>query len=264
MEAKEIINELYKTELEYNHLRRVNGDTFPIAQCPINLEIVDKKESKDIYREEVQIKNVVEKNCKRVVVIARAGCGKTTFCKQYTHLSQNSNDFTFTGQVIHIPLRKLKNFSQEGKIYNLFDVFVNEFFSQESDKVGIRLAEELFSDYKENKNKYLFLLDGLDEVDQDIIRDSSHSMHNCLMDLLKPSAEHYLIVTTRPYISLKDYKFSLELEIIGLDYDEIEEYINTFVRKDLRQKILEYKNFYYDKNSLMRTPIFFRYNLHLL
>jgi hypothetical protein len=132
---------------------------------------------------------------RRILIRGRAGVGKTTLCKKFVH------DFIHHGmwkglfdRILWIPLRNIKKVSKEG--YNLEGLFLQEYFSQ--NPKGKDLAHELWVALDATEyNRTVLLLDGLDEVSNDL--DEGSKMFNLLQSLLNlPTA----IVTSRPHRSL--------------------------------------------------------------
>ncbi|KAK4061218.1 uncharacterized protein Triagg1_10390 [Trichoderma aggressivum f. europaeum] len=238
-------------------IERLSGDLLSMDQCYINLVVVEQRDqdarrSKGGYgttspfslfnrqkvetpEKAIQVKletifnqrrgrdgNLIQP--RRIMIRGRAGVGKTTLCKKIIHeftrgtWSEWNNLFD---RVLWVPLRNLKlKERREIAGYNFEQLFAHEYFSLSSEKA--EFARELFLAYElelETKSsRTLFLLDGLDEVSQDI---GEGSMSDFLNELLK---QPNIIVTSRPSGKML-LGMDLELETIGFYPDQVKDYI---------------------------------------
>ncbi|KAI9764082.1 MAG: hypothetical protein M1840_008886 [Geoglossum simile] len=115
----------------------------------------------------------------------------------------------------------LKRRTAEG--YNLEDLFYYEYFSEQGHDDGRRLAKELWRTLKNTSSgKTLFVLDGLDEVSEDLRHDDD--MFCFLGEFLN---QLNVIITSRPYANLPAglSAFDLELETIGFYPDRVNDYL---------------------------------------
>ncbi|KKP06021.1 peptidase C14 [Trichoderma harzianum] len=235
-------------------IERLSGDLLPMDQCYINLAVVEQRGQKEgngkaspfslFHRQRVetpdeaiqaQLETIFNERGgrdgktiqpRRILIRGRAGVGKTTLCKKIVHeftqgtWSEWNNLFD---RVLWVPLRNLK-LKERCEIagYNFEQLFAHEFFSLSSEKSTF--ARELFLAYEleleTNNSKTLFLLDGLDEVSQDL---SEGSMSSFLQELLK---QPNIIVTSRPSSTMPP-GLDLELETIGFYPDQVKNYIET-------------------------------------
>ncbi|KAI3316942.1 hypothetical protein HD806DRAFT_400081 [Xylariaceae sp. AK1471] len=236
--------------LEKLGIERLSGALLPMDRCYINLSIVEKprdksgtlnNEDRHMPQEDPEIelstlfspRNPREaQNAdkaqndpvipRRILIRGRAGVGKTTLCKRIVY------EFTYKKiwcdlfkDVLWVPLRNLKLGGRRsaGK-YSFKWLFQHEYFSQSLEPK--ELADALCDDLTVSKYKYVFILDGLDEVSQDLDDDMSK-----LLDTLLNQPN--VIITSRPGASLPrtlDH-LDLELETIGFYPNQVEAYIGS-------------------------------------
>ncbi|KAL6231121.1 hypothetical protein BDW75DRAFT_233868 [Aspergillus navahoensis] len=234
-------------------IERLSGDLLPMDRCYINLAIVERlavnasraEEKKASQKTspfsllarlkteppdkaiEVILPSLFEprqardgeyRRPSRILIRGRAGVGKTTLCKKLIH------DFTYGemwqglfDRVLWVPLRNLKR--RRSSEYNLRSLFHDEYFSQH--RKGKNLAEALWCTLEDSKSeRTLFILDGLDEVSQDLYGD----MLCFFKELLD---QPNIIITSRPHAILptgtKDV--DLQLETIGFYPDQLKAYV---------------------------------------
>jgi len=131
---------------------------------------------------------------RRIFIGGRAGVGKTTLCKKIVYefskgaLGKWNELFE---RVLWVPLRNLKLPERcSMPKYTFEDLFSHEFLLPAN---GQNLAGVLFRALNAKSSKTLFLLDGLDEVAQDLTGDGG--MPRFLTDLL---GQPNVIITSRP------------------------------------------------------------------
>lgn len=242
-------------------IERLSGDELPLDQCYINLAIVEQpktirdrsmetskgsltNQSSPFSRsaqlnietldESLQVglptlfdprrKGNVWTKPRRIFIRGRAGVGKTTLCKKIVsdfidgNLTQWRNLFN---RVLWVPLRHLK-LDERRRVagYNFRHFLSHEYFSRPDDRPD--LANALSDALKAERSKTLFILDGLDEVSQDL---SSHSdMFRFIKELL---GQPNVIITSRPSGKLPFdlHDLDIELETVGFSPDQVNEYL---------------------------------------
>ncbi|CAM4946034.1 unnamed protein product, partial [Rotaria socialis] len=226
------------------------AESFPIEESYISLAIVDSKEQQgkekklrdanqqetimatfeDIYgvKTPINVKdifNTCKESGRKVLVFGRAGIGKTTFCRYVSHQWAKSALWPEYNLVVLISLRSLteNRYSPlpSGKSYSLVDIVAKECFSHDiSEEDKSLLREQL------NKRTVLWLLDGYDEIVQNV---PSH-LQRVFEQLLNTS--HH-IVTSRPYFNTLSR--SVRVEIVGFTDGNISKYVEVFFNQ-LRDK----------------------------
>ncbi|KAI9037821.1 NACHT domain-containing protein [Aspergillus affinis] len=225
-------------------IERLSGDLLPMDRCYINLAIIEHSAENNSHGKgeyiarkaspfslHARLKTETPDKAIKVTLPTLfesrkskdAGVGKTTLCKKIVH------DFTYKGmwrdlfdRVLWVPLRNLKREERRQlSAYKFGSLFHDEYFSQHAE--GRNLAEELWSALRDTKSrKTLFILDGLDEVSQDL----GEHMRTFFKELL---GQPNVIITTRPYAILphrtKDIDIDLELETIGFYPDQVKAYV---------------------------------------
>ncbi|KAJ0297157.1 hypothetical protein Brms1b_013630, partial [Colletotrichum noveboracense] len=272
-------------------IKRLSGEELPMDQCYINLAIVEQAQAKMPSQDELEAKNSAPKSSpssllrrlrvetlsdhyqvqlkdlfsqrirsdgteilpRRVLIRGRAGVGKTTLCKKMVH------NFVASGmwrdlfdRVLWVPLRNLKERPASG--YNLERFLFDEFFRLQGDESGELFAKETKKGLKHNRT--LFILDGWDEVNQIATANSDMSRFLCDELLRQPN----IIITSRPYASIptRDQPIDLELETIGFNPTQVDEYIEKTHDKTDAKTVDEIKAFLQRHElvrSLVRIPI---------
>ncbi len=244
-DVKEALHQYYKDELK---IERISGEELKLKDCYINLAIVESaaqravdkaklKEQAKFYRpssyeeikqtnllEQIQLEKLFDKHklrngqngvAKCVLILGRAGSGKTTLSKKLVHFHKKG---LWQGQfdvVLWLPLRQLKTYGA----YNLKDLLERKYFSQQNEKAQF-FAEQL----SRHTDKILLILDGLDEVATELGKKTP------LGDFLKYLlAQPHVIVTSRPagVDTSKLEKFDLELETIGFSQENVRQYVKA-------------------------------------
>ncbi|RDW68191.1 hypothetical protein BP5796_08848 [Coleophoma crateriformis] len=269
-------------------IERISGDPLPMDQCYLNLAIIERSKEKATYEQkspfalfarlkvhevdtnaQVTLRSLFNRRKlptgetitpKRILIQGDAGIGKTTLCKKivydYIHNDMWRQSFDY---LLWVPLRQLK-----GKVeptYNSQTLCHQTFFSTNlyGDVLARTLAEFIDSPNSTAENpRVLFLLDGLDEVSDEI---DSGKNNTCIGSfirnlLLKPN----VIMTSRPDRFNRAYlgSLDLELETIGFNQDQVAKYIdNRRIVKEL--ETAEQIKAFLAKNPLMqglvRIPI---------
>ncbi|KAI0506636.1 ARM repeat-containing protein [Xylaria bambusicola] len=233
----EIANRYMRTvcySQEYLRIERFSGDPLPMDRCYINLEIVQRQESSfslisqmevEKFHEEssITLPTLFEPGKRRIMIHGRAGVGKTTLCKKivYDFIYGNLWSDLFDW-VLWIPLRNLKlEERRRSAEYNFQDLFRHEYFAQHPKRD--KLVNALWTALDKTKGaRILFILDGLDEVSQDL----EGSMLRFLQELLN---QPNIIVTARPHARLPPniIPIDCELDTIGFYPDQIKLYMEN-------------------------------------
>jgi hypothetical protein len=230
---------------------RLSGDPLPLDQCYINLAIVEQS-GQDASRSkkgdatsspfslfarqkvetpdktiQVELATIFnqrkgrdgrEIQPRRILIRGRAGVGKTTLCKKIVREFTQGTWVEWNqlfDRILWVPLRNLKLEERRRESgYDFARLFRDEYFTLPNKRSD--LAEELS---RALGTKTLFLLDGLDEVSQDLTGDGS--MSRFLKKLLK---QPNVIITSRPSAKPPP-DLDLELETIGFYPDQVKAYI---------------------------------------
>ncbi|KAM4065654.1 HEAT repeats domain-containing protein [Hirsutella rhossiliensis] len=137
--------------------------------------------------------------------------------------------------------------------YNFEDLFYHEYFSGEGHDDGRRLARELWRTLKDDDSgRTLFILDGLDEVSQDIGGDND--MSRFLAQLLyQPN----VVITSRPNANLPSLRdIDLDLETVGFYPDQVKAYLDADPK--IKPRANEVRSFLQEHwliEGLVRIPI---------
>ncbi|KAJ0304363.1 hypothetical protein Brms1b_011261 [Colletotrichum noveboracense] len=272
-------------------IKRLSGEELPMDQCYINLSIVEQVQAKKPSQDEgeakdsapksspfslfarlnietssdksqVQLKDLfsqrkrtdgTEISPRRILIRGRAGVGKTTLCKKMVHEFVGGGMWRdLFDRVLWVPLRNLKERPAPG--YNLERFLFDEFFRLQGDKPGKLFAEETSKALKDNRT--LLILDGWDEVNQIATANTDMSRFLCDELLRQPN----IIITSRPYASIpvQGQPIDLELETIGFNLTQVDEYIEKTHDKTDTMKVDEIKTFLQRHElvrSLVRIPI---------
>jgi HEAT repeat protein len=242
--------------LQENRMKRLVNEakSVPIEQNYINLAIVETKEQQEnekklkrqdeenkseqdqdpknhnkgilgtfeeIYgaKTSIDVTNIFDKckdKTKKVLILGRAGIGKSTFCQYVTYRWAKGDLWSQYELVILIRLRKLTDSRYlSGENYSLVDLVKKEYFSFDD------LSDEAKQHFKQqcDTGKVLWILDGYDEFVQNIpekLRDT----FNYVLEM-----QHH-ILTSRPYAVALSY--DVKMEITGFTNENITTYVEHF------------------------------------
>ena len=264
-------------------IERLSGESLSMEQCYINLAIVEQLNQNVNHttqqsfplslrarlRVQTPAKNIqIELPAlfdqrqgrngnilqpRRILIRGRAGVGKTTLCKKIVHEFTHGTWSEWTklfDRILWIPLRRLKlKERRRASEYTFFHLVNHEYFSLLYDRRD--LARAMSDCLEETKSsRTLFLLDGLDEVSQDLSDECA--MSSFLKALLN---QPNVIITSRPY-SKPPAGLDLELETIGFNPDQVNEYLaNTLTDIQNMDQIKLFLRQHQLIQDLVRIPI---------
>ena len=234
--------------LEYQRNSRIERIMNPtkflsIEQSYINLAIVETTEQQEkerklrdaqnngaiigtfeqIYgvKSVIDVKDIFNKckdQTKNILVLGRAGIGKSTFCQYVAYKWATGAIWSQYDLLVMIPLRSLTESRYPplppGTNYTLIDLVKKEYFGYGLSEKDDELLREQFG-----KSRILWLLDGYDEIVQNV---PGHLKY--VFEQLLKTPHH--IITSRPYLNTLSY--TVQLEITGFTDDNIAEYVKQF------------------------------------
>ncbi len=247
-------------------IQRVSGSQESLADCYINLAIVEsqaqQKKDKDELKKQavtferlpsserqrleatnpnklIALEKLFEKQKlrdgsegipKRILIQGRAGIGKTTLCKKLVYeYHQNGLWQEQFESVLWVPLRHLKTHAPK----RLDDLLCTKYFiNQESSE-----AQALSKVFHAHKDKVLFILDGLDEVVGEL--NEGGPLNDFLQMLLNQT---HVVITSRPAgVDTKLLgQLDLELETVGFSPDNVQAYIEKYVPASNQAEIQQF------------------------
>ncbi|KAK2750099.1 hypothetical protein FQN57_004591 [Myotisia sp. PD_48] len=240
--AKEFLSKMPKSDNTKYYFKgdrlkieRLSGALLNMAQCYINLTIIEHKYERRRQSQlnasksdRISLLSLFDErkpgdktvSPQRIFIRGCAGVGKTTLCKKIVH------DYYLKGMwkqrfdsILWVPLRRLKIRSRKNEYKDLGDMFRGEYYSHPNGKI---LATHLWEILRSpiHSRRILFLLDGVDEISHQLNDETDTS--RLLNELLEWPQ---VIVTSRPLgVSLLK-NFDIELETVGFESDQVDEYI---------------------------------------
>ncbi|CAF3582763.1 unnamed protein product, partial [Rotaria socialis] len=182
-------------------------------------EIIGTYEEIYGHKTSIDVKNIFQQckdQIKKVLILGRAGIGKSTFCQYVTYRWAKGEVWSEYELLILIRLRKLTSSRYPpGKKYSPINLLEKEYFPCED------LSAEQIQHFKElcKNHQVLWILDGYDEFAQHIPEQ--------LEDVFKHVREaQHNILTSRPYAIKSSY--DVKLEITGFTNDNIVKYVEQF------------------------------------
>ncbi|CAF4066868.1 unnamed protein product, partial [Rotaria magnacalcarata] len=182
-------------------------------------EIIGTYEEIYGHKTSIDVENIFQQckdQIKKVLILGRAGIGKSTFCEYVTYQWAKGELWSEYKLVILIPLRMLTSSRYPpGKKYSPINLLEDEYFLYED------LSAEQIQHFKElcKNHQVLWILDGYDEFAQNIPEQ--------LEDVFKHVREaQHNILTSRPYAIRSSY--DVKLEITGFTNDNIVKYVEQF------------------------------------
>ncbi|RCI11752.1 hypothetical protein L249_7674 [Ophiocordyceps polyrhachis-furcata BCC 54312] len=266
-------------------IERLSGETLQMAQCYINLAVIQRQRDQNEPSENSPFSLFARLNVetpdetaqvdlaaifddrqgriirpRRILIRGSAGVGKTTLCKRMVH------DFTHDvksglhrswnklyDRLIWIPLRRLKTTLDRPDRCNFEDVFYDLYFSDKEPDRGRYLARQLWRNLdRRGRDRTLFILDGADEIADDL-----HGCNNKSEFLQNLFKKDNVIITSRPYFTMPVLRdVDLELETVGFFPDQVKEYVKTtFNDQAITSDIENFLNTHSLVEGLMRIPI---------
>ena len=247
--SMELIEPIKQKYLRKSQIKRIVNEekSFPIEQSYINLAIVETKEQlekerklaqqsqekktqlndgilgtfEEIYGVKASIDVVdiftkCEDSTRKVLVLGRAGIGKSTFCQYITYRWAKGEIWSEYELVVLIQLRSLTNNRYPpGKRYLPVDLVEKEYFPCDD------LSNQERQRFKEKclKGQVLWILDGYDEF----VQNTPEQLRDVFSHICE--TQHH-ILTSRPYAILSPY--DVKVEIIGFTDDNITNYVEQF------------------------------------
>ena len=229
--------------LRNSRIQRIlnSSQSVSIEDSYINLSIVDTKEQQqkekklrdthnnatiintfeEIYgtKTAIDMKDLFQTckdQMKQVLVLGRAGIGKSTFCRYAAYQWANRAIWSEYDLVLLLPLRFLTTDRYPpGTNYTLVDLVKREYlFNQVLSEKERQILTVPF-----DKSKVLWLLDGYDEIAGNV----PPHLENLKEQLLQTT--HH-ILTSRPYAITLSY--GVKMEIIGFTDDNVTNYVQQF------------------------------------
>lgn len=278
----------YYTNEENAFIHRLRGNKASIESSYINLAIVKEEDQRqtekkglqqklerdgmissyeDIYnvhqKRRIDIPNLFDqydgggKQPKRLLILGRAGIGKTVLCQRIAYEWANTNLWQNRFELVFwIKLRRLTK-ERYPQPFNdnitLLDILKKECLDKSllKDMVLIQLSNyiEAFSD------NVLFILDGYDELKSDT------PCKEAIHDLLNHAHARHIILTSRP-LHVSEINCDRHLENIGFIDENITDYVQRYFNNN-QQKANELSSFF-QKNPAIHGLAHIPINLELI
>lgn len=163
---------------------------------------------------------------RKILMLGRAGVGKTTLCLYQTYrwangdLWQNEVRWMF-----HLELKKVANCRVLENEHKIHKILYEMIFRHFTDLFTEEQSESFWAMLLQRREPIVFLLDGYDEVS-----DVQHTACEALMAVAKnhPAASHLrILITSRPYARI-DGEMDMVLENIGFKDENIASYVKKY------------------------------------
>ncbi|CAF1058026.1 unnamed protein product [Adineta steineri] len=222
---------------------------FPFENTYINLTIVESKEQhekenelkqqnlseqqfnggflsayKEIYDAKIliDIKDIFKKckdATKKILVLGRAGIGKSTFCQYVAYQWAKGNLWPKYDLVVLVDLRRVtEDRYPKGEEYSPFDIVKKEYLLND---IISKEEQQCFNERCKN-GKVLWILDGYDELAQNI-----PPYLNTVFNYICETQHH--ILTSHPSVVALSY--DVKMKIIGFTDDNIINYVESFFHR---------------------------------
>ncbi len=278
IELREALRRHYERSSDLS-IQRVSGEKVSLDDCYINLAIVESRAQREKDKEELEqrassferlpsgelveaanlnkliqleelfdiqkLSDGSEGLPKRILIQGRAGIGKTILCKklvyEYHHNKLWQDKFDC---VLWIPLRQLKTFSPQ----RFEELLCNHYFRSHEESRAKALTQAFYN----YLDKTLFILDGLDEVIDEL--DEGRPLKGFLEELFN---QKHVVITSRPAGVDTRLLGSLDLvlETIGFSSDNVQDYIEKFAPEPNQAAIQQFIDSTPIVQSLVNIPI---------
>ncbi|CAF0865002.1 unnamed protein product [Didymodactylos carnosus] len=187
-------------------------------------------------------------NRKRLLVLGRAGIGKTTFCQYIAYQWARGKLFQQFRCILWIRFRFLNATRYPKKPnneqYTLTDIVEKECFPNKLTDDGLSVLRFILGEVRQavstTSSTILLLLDGYDEL-----KICEH-LQNLIDPLMKSP---YQILTSRPY-NTNSLKYDAQMEIIGFRNENIEKYTNNYFTPHEPQKFKQLLTFLKSRSNI--------------
>ena len=196
-----------------------------------------------------------DKPIQRVLMLGRAGIGKSTLCQYLAYRWADDNKTEEEAWLkeydvlLWIKLRELlthaQSYEKHHKHFGVVDAVTKSCVSNLYSSNNTTITDVVNDLIHDSAKKVLWVLDGFDEVAH-LYGDEKHSLHKVLHELFPraatPAPLHQVLLTSRPYAS-QGLQVDRTIENIGLLDDDIPRYVTQYFNKlsnpnpDLGEKV---------------------------
>ncbi|CAM4978837.1 unnamed protein product [Rotaria socialis] len=222
-ELPELVKHIKNKYKINSELANINRDS-SVQEWYINLAIVENKEQREKEKKLEKANDISELRGtyeeiyanEKVLVLGRAGIGKSTFCKYVVNRWAQGQLWLEYVLVVLIQLRKLtKERYPPTKMYSAIDLVNYEYQldGEPSDDIKLKFKKQC------EEGQILWILDGYDEFVQNI----PTSLEGLFSDIKN---QYHHIITTHPYAV--DLKYDITIEITGFTDDNITKFVMQY------------------------------------
>ena len=160
---------------------------------------------------------------KRLLILGRAGIGKSILCQYITHQWTSGQFWTQFKAVFWIKLRNLntERYPSNPGNYSWIDVLNREHFGN---SLSVEEKNFLQTEIEDNPSQFLFLLDGYDELTPEARNGYLEPAFSQLKN------KEYSLITSRPQ-TVTDLQVDRRLEVMGFSGKDIKIYIQRFFNR---------------------------------
>ncbi|KAJ7385641.1 Nucleotide-binding oligomerization domain-containing protein 2 [Desmophyllum pertusum] len=209
--------------------------------------------------------DIVDAVNKKVLIVGRAGIGKTLFCTKF--LRDWASRRAFDGETFAVAF-----FIKFRRFNSVFEKHLNlrELLAQSEYSPTERLDDELWNYIVDNPDKILLIFDGIDEfADNTNIAKDNAGFRNTEEEEMPLSALYEkvasgkllrgatVLTTTRTVSSVAHLPFDRTFEILGFTSEQVKEYVQKFTEDDeiAREKIWQHISSNINIYSLCYIPV---------